>query len=531
MTTAAHEQWRPALLLTRSFVTDYVRNPVNLIMLVIVPLVFVLVAAGSIADAMELLRGSPGIATQTATAGWAAGFLSGLAMYFQIRSARAADKRMLLAGLPAARLLAARAGTGLLMAGLVSAVALLALVVRTGIDHPARVIIGTLMFALIYLAIGALVGVGVSNPVNGAVVILLIWMIDVFVGPAGSGGDYVLTRWFPTHFVTLWMVDTPSHHAGRLGDLGLASVWLVGALVVAAVCVAAGSRTARRPHRSAGQLLTALRLGLVDLRRNAVLLVLLVLVPAVFVLLAKVTTPGRPLPVAVTENGVTSTESFWFPDVHAGAMAPIGIGALAALVGMFVVVDAAGGDRRLRLSGYRTSHYGGHIGGHGYCLRPQTVARIYRCQPARGGHLCASRCGHRTTLRQGRRSVRGVLNPVPGPGHHPKPDAASRAAGMGSLPTRLRPDAGAFRYRPDRALRPNGPSPGGIGLARWPADRRHGGARPQRQVDITQEWLWNVTDATGSPPPAPGNADQSRCRTSEPVVVKRVNVASVQARS
>jgi hypothetical protein len=355
MTTAAHEQWRPALLLTRSFVTDYVRNPVNLIMLVIVPLVFVLVAAGSIADAMELLRGSPGIATQTATAGWAAGFLSGLAMYFQIRSARAADKRMLLAGLPAARLLAARAGTGLLMAGLVSAVALLALVVRTGIDHPARVIIGTLMFALIYLAIGALVGVGVSNPVNGAVVILLIWMIDVFVGPAGSGGDYVLTRWFPTHFVTLWMVDTPSHHAGRLGDLGLASVWLVGALVVAAVCVAAGSRTARRPHRSAGQLLTALRLGLVDLRRNAVLLVLLVLVPAVFVLLAKVTTPGRPLPVAVTENGVTSTESFWFPDVHAGAMAPIGIGALAALVGMFVVVDAAGADRRLRLSGYRTS--------------------------------------------------------------------------------------------------------------------------------------------------------------------------------
>ena len=35
-------------------------------------------------------------------------------------------------------------------------------------------------------------------------------------------------------------------------------------------------------------------------------------------------------------------------------MAPIGIGALAALVGMFVVVDAAGGDRRLRLAGYPT---------------------------------------------------------------------------------------------------------------------------------------------------------------------------------
>ena len=207
---------------------------------------------------------------------------------------------------------------------------------------------------MIYLAIGALVGVAVANPVNGAVVILLIWMIDVFVGPAGSGGDYVFTRWFPTHFVTLWMVDTPSHHAGRLGDLGLASVWMIGALAVAGAVVAAGSRTARRRQRTAGQLRTALRLGLVDLRRNPVLLVLLVIVPAAFVLLAKATTPGRPLVVAVTENGATSNQPFWFPEVHAGAMAPIGIGALAALVGMFVVVDAAGGDRRLRLAGYRT---------------------------------------------------------------------------------------------------------------------------------------------------------------------------------
>ena len=43
-------------------------------------------------------------------------------------------------------------------------------------------IVGTLMFALIYLAIGALVGAAVSNPVNGAVVILLIWLIDVSSG-------------------------------------------------------------------------------------------------------------------------------------------------------------------------------------------------------------------------------------------------------------------------------------------------------------------------------------------------------------
>ena len=93
MTTAAHEQWRPTLLLTRSFIADYVRNPVNLIVLVLVPLVFVVVAARSLADAMELLGGQIGPALETTTAGWAAGFLSSLAMYFQIRSARAAESR------------------------------------------------------------------------------------------------------------------------------------------------------------------------------------------------------------------------------------------------------------------------------------------------------------------------------------------------------------------------------------------------------------------------------------------------------
>ncbi|AEV73408.1 MULTISPECIES: ABC transporter permease [Mycolicibacterium] len=354
MTTAVHEQWRPTLLLTRSFVAGYVRNPVNLIVMVLVPLVFVMVAARSLADAMELLGGELGPALETTTAGWAAGFLSSLAMYFQVRSARAADKRMLLAGLPPARLIAGRAGTGLLLAGLVSAVALVALAVRTGIDDPGRVIAGTLMFAVIYLAIGALVGVAVSNPVNGAVAILLIWIIDVFFGPGGSGGDYVISRFFPTHFVTLWMVDLPSRHGGRLGDLGISLVWVVGAVVVAAAVLAAGSRTGRRSHRTSGQLATALRFGLVDLRRNPVLLVLLVIVPVLFVLLAKITTPARNLLLTVTEDGASRTASFWFPEVHAGTMAPIAIAGLAALAGMFVVIDAAAGDGRLRLAGYRT---------------------------------------------------------------------------------------------------------------------------------------------------------------------------------
>ena len=184
-------------------------------MLVLVPLVFVLVAAGSIADAMELLRGRSRCGHPDRDRGVGGRLLSGLAMYSRYARPASLTNGCCWPGYRRCGFFAARAVTGLLMAGLVSAVALIALAFRTNVDHPARVILGTLMLALEHLAIGALVGVAVSNPVNGAVVILLIWMIDVFVGAAGSGGNYVFTRWgCPTHFVTSWMVDTPSHHRG-----------------------------------------------------------------------------------------------------------------------------------------------------------------------------------------------------------------------------------------------------------------------------------------------------------------------------
>jgi hypothetical protein len=115
------------------------------------------------------------------------------------------------------------------------------------------------MLGVIYLAIGALVGVAVSKPVSGAVIILSIWMLDVVVGPAAGSLDKVFTCWFPTHCHSLWMVDMPSHHAGRLADVGIALVRVVRALVVAGAVVATGSRTAWQRPRTSGQLPSALR--------------------------------------------------------------------------------------------------------------------------------------------------------------------------------------------------------------------------------------------------------------------------------
>src|SRR6266540_600734 len=171
------------ILFVRRFLADYARNPVNLLVLVLVPLVFVIVAAGSLADAAKLLGGASGaIQVQTVTAGWAAGFVA-----------------------------------------------------------------ATLMFAVIYLAVGAVTGALFRNPVNGTVLILFVWILDVFFGPTMSP-DKPATRLLPTHFLSLWMVDLPSHHGGRLGDLGWALAWTLAAAALGWAVIVSTSRVAHPPR-------------------------------------------------------------------------------------------------------------------------------------------------------------------------------------------------------------------------------------------------------------------------------------------
>lgn len=347
-------------VLTRRFLVEYVRNPVNLLVLVLIPVVFVWVAAEPMADAAKLLGGT-GVAVETATAGWAAAFLAALAMFFQTRQAHLADRRLVLAGLPTGMLVAARLSTGLLIAVLVSAAAISTLLLRGGLDDPLRVVAGTLLFAVIYVGIGAGVGSIIKDPVNGTVVILLIWILDVFFGPALTSPDRVeLTRWMPTHFVTLWMVDLPSGHGGELGDLGIALVWVGGALIVSGLLLARATRVSRPPHgpHTPGwtrQVGTSFRMGMRQYRRNPALWVLLVTVPVIFIWLAKLITEEQYTIMRVLEAGRKVDVRVWLPDTHAGTMAPIAVASLATVAGLFIALNNRDGDRRLVESGMSRS--------------------------------------------------------------------------------------------------------------------------------------------------------------------------------
>ncbi len=352
-------------VLTWRNLVEYARRPLNLILLAVVPVVFVSLSAGVIADFARILGGEASTGQlEVTTAGWAAAFLAGVAAFFHVNGSRAADRRLASADGSSLRVVTARLGSSLLLAAVATAGALLALALRTDIADVPRAVGATGMFAIIYLGIGASVGALVRSEVNGSLVIVFIWMFDVFLGPAMGESDAFVTRLFPSHFPTLVMLDASTTHAGPLGDVGASLVWTLGGLALAFITLllTTGPLRSRVAHRGVhgdrgGAGWARLRVGSRhvwrEYRRNVALWFLLVGLPFFFITLSIIITPDQPVPVELVENGVREITILSMVDLHGAIMVPITVAFLAGLAGLFVVLGSVEADRRLVIAGYR----------------------------------------------------------------------------------------------------------------------------------------------------------------------------------
>lgn len=216
-----------------SFVREQLRAPLTLVLLVAIPVFFVLIFAGVLGDFATALGGT--IVGQGATAisaGWAAAFLCGTLAFFQVASSRRADRRLALAGFGATRVAISRIAAALVLGVMVSAVAFLTLLLRSGIQHPLHAAVAIFAFAVIYIGIGAIVGTIVTSPLEGSLVVVLVFALDVFSGPqmTSSGGFGNFT---PTYHAANLLIAAGGGHGSPTGDwLGVAAVAL-GALAVA----------------------------------------------------------------------------------------------------------------------------------------------------------------------------------------------------------------------------------------------------------------------------------------------------------
>ena len=401
-------------LVIRRALLDYARRPLNLVLLVAVPVVIVMALSGELAAFSKLLSttSSP-THLEAATAGWAAAAVAGLAGFFEVIGSRTTDRRLAADSGRATPVVAGRLAASAVLAVAATAAALVALVARSGINDPLRAISAVLVVAIIYVAIGVLVGTLVRSEMNGALVVSVIWMLDVFVGAGLGGGSSVITRVFPLHFPTMVLTSQAAHRGGPIGDVGWSLIWAIGLSALAVARLAVITRPARhaaiapalgeaatpprqtvsplslpaaavtpapsltvtvttsdapfaanRAHaRSETRLAAALRAAMRDYGRNRVLWVLLLVVPVLFVALAAEQTPTKLMPVALVAGARHFTAMISLRHVHAAEMASVASALLAGIAGLFVVTGSAEGDRRLVLAGFRPRQVlAGHLG-------------------------------------------------------------------------------------------------------------------------------------------------------------------------
>lgn len=226
---------------TRYFTAEQLRNPFSLTLLVGVPFLFILAAAGALSDFADALGGElHRDAATTLAAGWATAFVSGSIGFFQAISSCDADRRLSLAGAGPLAVAGSRIAASVTMALIASAAALLALALESSIEHPAHAAIGVIAFAITYLAVGVTVGSLVRAELEGSLLVVFVFLLDVFAGPGMTGDS---PPWAITQHATKLLT------AAGLASTADAEIWVkTGVIAFAALAIAfvAFSVSARR---------------------------------------------------------------------------------------------------------------------------------------------------------------------------------------------------------------------------------------------------------------------------------------------
>ena len=229
-----------------SFVREQLRAPLTLVLMVAIPAFFVLIFASVLGEFSKALGGSLVSRSATAiSAGWAAAFLSGTLAFFMVSSSRGADRRLAAAGLGAARVAGSRIAAALVLGVIVSGVAFITLWLRSGIGHLWHAAVAIFAFAAIYIGIGPIVGALVSGPLEGSLLVILVFSLDAFSGPQMTGG--AIDAFTPTYHAANLLIAAAGGQASPGADwIGVLAV-AFGSLAVAltAFWFAARARSSR----------------------------------------------------------------------------------------------------------------------------------------------------------------------------------------------------------------------------------------------------------------------------------------------
>lgn len=182
-------------------VRSFVREPVQLIVLLVLPLVVI----EGYGYAMTVFPEFPFMETSAETMGrlngaiYAVAFLAGVTGLFQVISAVQADERLRLCGYSRAELFASRLATVAAASLIVAAISLAVLLRTVTVASPAIAFVSLTAAALVYGLIGMLVGAGLSRALEGSLVLVFLVDADDFLSSGMIEIDSWLIELFPLY--------------------------------------------------------------------------------------------------------------------------------------------------------------------------------------------------------------------------------------------------------------------------------------------------------------------------------------------
>jgi hypothetical protein len=227
--------------MTMVFLREQLRARLTLALLVLLPFVFVALAADVLAEFAGALGGSLLAASAASLgAGWSAAFIAGALGFSLAASAHDADHRLSAAGAGPIRVATARIGASIVLAGLAAVAALLALSIQIEVAHPFHAALAILGYGLIYIGIGAMIASFIRGELEGSLAVALIFLLDVFSGPGmteGDGSPLSVTR--TAADVLIAAATGTGSPASEWVEL---LAWVVSSLTIAAVAFAISAR-------------------------------------------------------------------------------------------------------------------------------------------------------------------------------------------------------------------------------------------------------------------------------------------------
>lgn len=183
-------------------IREFVREPVNVALLVALPPIVVTTYGSIMSSFPELPYMTTAPETLGATAGtlFVAAFLPGVIGLFQVISARRADNRLSLAGFPRLTLFVSRLLAVVAASLLTAAVSLSVLTTRTGVASLPSSFLVLVSVGVLYGLLGMLIGAALPRELEGSLVLIFLVDVDEALASGIVQTDAAIVNLFPLQY-------------------------------------------------------------------------------------------------------------------------------------------------------------------------------------------------------------------------------------------------------------------------------------------------------------------------------------------